>query len=127
MLDLFKYMKYVPLIVYLIGLILFGIPLAFYDIEVVIIVEYHLLFGSFYFLTILEEFFNISKKCGMLVRLVNIIIIIILLSTSILYKNTFSIIFPTIFLVMFSLELYLNSKKISQKDFLLKLIKFKES
>ncbi|RTQ86415.1 hypothetical protein [Lysinibacillus telephonicus] len=65
MLDLFKYMKYVPLIVYLIGLILFGIPLAFYDIEVVIIVEYHLLFGSFYFLTILEEFFNISKKCGM--------------------------------------------------------------
>lgn len=108
-----KYLKYIPPLVLIFELIYFGIPDF---VKPIFVYEYFLFFGVAYLFAILQDFFNPSKKTEILLRVVMIICSLILLSTSIYYTDTFSIIFSTIMFVAINFSLYLAIKPDKQED-----------
>lgn len=114
--NFYKYLKYVVLLIFIFKLIYFGIPDF---VKPVFFYEYLIFFGLTYFFGILQDFFNLSEKPDILLRIAIIISSIVIVITSIYYKALFSVAFSVIMFVAFSFSLYLaikQRKKNKQKD-----------
>lgn len=102
-----KYAKYITLLIVIFELLYFGIP----DYVVGIFVyEYLLFFSTAYFLFILQDFFYVSKKMELMLRLVITVGALIILITSIYYKAILSAFFGAVMFGSFIFLLYLEIK-----------------
>ncbi len=105
--GIYKYLKYIFLIIFTVRLISFS-PDYF---EPLLLSLYLLFAGLIALLGILQDFFNPSKKTDMLLRIVTIIFALVLLTASLIYKSTPSIVFSIVMLIAFSFSLFLETKQ----------------
>ncbi len=105
--GIFKYLKYVVLFYFTVRLIRFSPDY----LEPFILYLYLIFVGFIAILSILQDFFNPSKKTDMILRVVTIIIAFGLLIASHLYKSTPSIVFSIVMLIAFSFSLFSEKKQ----------------
>ncbi|MGY4795472.1 hypothetical protein ACVNNN_10730 [Lysinibacillus fusiformis] len=102
----YKYIKYILIPIFISKFFHFGIP----NMQPLFILEYALLFGVSFLLIILQDFFTISKKTNVLLRLIMLIILLLLFITAIVYQAMISIIFSILLLGASGFALYLHKK-----------------
>ncbi|UED78456.1 MULTISPECIES: hypothetical protein [unclassified Lysinibacillus] len=105
--GIYKYLKYIFLIIFTVRLISFSPDY----LEPLLLSLYLLFAGLIALLGILQDFFNPSKKTDMLLRIVTIIFALVLLTASLIYKSTPSIVFSIVMLIAFSFSLFLETKQ----------------
>lgn len=107
MTGIFKYLKYIVLLYLTVRVISFSSDY----LEPLILYLYLIFVGFIALLGILQDFFNPSKKTGMILRVVTIIVAFGLLLASFIYKSTPSIFFSIVMLIAFSFSLFLEKKQ----------------
>ncbi|WP_196426602.1 hypothetical protein [Lysinibacillus cavernae] len=80
------------------------------DVQPLLILEYALLFGLSFLLIILQDFFTISQRTNLLLRILMLVVLLVLFITAIVYQAVMSIIFSIILLGASGFALYLHVK-----------------